>query len=510
MKSYLSPLAGILLAAFLVSCNDNDNKKSVASSSSSSSAVSSAASVSSLASSSAPSSVSSSSVTSSSSSATGTLSSSSASSVSSSAVSSTASSAVSSSSSSAVSTATVSGTAAVGAAIANGTITAKCANGTGFTQAVTTNAQGAYSGTVAANSFPCALQITGGTPAVTLHSYALAAGTVNITPLTDLLIANASTHLPADWFQSSSWQILEAQLTAAQNNLKNSLTSGGYTMPQGTFDPFKTGFQIGDTWDQLLDQLQAAIEASSSTYANLLTLAKDGSLSSLPPKASGNGSGNGNSSSCFNPNTVAQGTKILLNYKTTDAETNTITNIATSIDVKGSTTFNGKSVTESVSQTQSTGPASSTSTTKSYYTVDTSAKSFTYYGSIVDVSAPVVTSSTLTINPGMTEKFSLNAGESYTQVYSITTAMQVMGFPVNTVTDFDNKVTFKGIETVTVPAGTFKACRMETSSKTTVLGTSATGISTSWISVDTGISVRTEASGDVSELVSGSINGTAI
>jgi hypothetical protein len=333
---------------------------------------------------------------------------------------------------------------------------------------------------------------------------------VNITPLTDLLIANASTHLPADWFQSSSWQLLESQLTAAQNNLKSSLTNGGYTIPQGTFDPFKITFQIGDSWDQLLDQLQAAIAASNSTYANLLTLVKDGNLNSLPSKANGNGSGTGNASSCFNPNIVAQGTKVVLNYKTTDAETNTVTNIATSIDVKGTATFNGKSATESVTQTQTTGPAPSTSATKSYYTVASSAKSITYHGSVVDVSAPVAASSTLTINPGMTEQFNLNAGESYTQTYSITTAMQVMGFPVNTVTDFVNKVTFKGIETITVPAGTFKTCRMETSSKSTVLGTSVTGLSTSWITVDTGVSVRTEASGDISELVSGSINGTAI
>lgn len=502
MKRYFSSFAGFLLTLLLVSCNDNNDKKlpnSSSSLSSSSSSVSSAASVSSLASSSSSSSV----VTSSSSSATSTMSSSSVSSVS--------SSSTSSASSSAASTVTLNGTAAIGAPITNGTVTAKCANGSGFTQAVTTNAQGAYSGSLAANSFPCALQISGGTPAVTLHSYALAAGTVNITPLTDLLIANASTLLPADWFNSSSWQILEAQLTAAQNNLKASLSTGGYTIPQGTFDPFKITFQIGDSWDQLLDQLQAALVASNSTYANLLTLVKDGSLNSLPPKkAAGNGSGTGNASSCFNPNVVAQGTKILLNYKTTDAETSSVTNIATSIEVKGTTTFNGKSATESVSQTQTTGPAASTSTTKSYFTANNSAKSITYHGSIVDVSAPVSASSTLTINPGMTEQFNLSAGESYTQTYAITTATQVMGFPVSTVTDFVNKLTFKGVETITVPAGTFKACRIETDSKTTVLGNSVSTISTSWISVDSGISVRTEASGDVSELVSGSINGTAI
>lgn len=345
---------------------------------------------------------------------------------------------------------------------------------------------------------------------MTLHSYALASGTVNITPLTDLLIANASTFLPADWFVSNSWQLLASQLTIAQNNLKNTLTNGGYTIPQGIFDPFKISFQIGDSWDQLLDQLQAAIAASNSTYANFLTLVKDGNLNSLPSKTGGNGSGTGHASSCFNPIVVAQGTKVLLNYKTTDAETNTVTNIATSIDVKGTTTFNGKSATESASQTQTTGPAASTSATKSYFTADSSAKSITYHGSIVDVSAPIAASSTLTINPGMIEQFNLSAGQSYTQTHSITTATQVLGFPVNTITDFVNEITFKGVEAITVPAGTFQACRIETNSKSTVLGVSVTSLSTNWITVGSGISIRTEASGDISELVSGSINGTAI
>lgn len=512
MKFYTSTLTGILLATLLVSCNNDHDKKSSSSSSSSvtSSAASSVSSVSSAESSSSISSVVESSSISSSSSSTDTVVSSSSiqSSVASSASSAPASS--SSSSSSSVTNVTLTGTAAIGAAITNGTVTAKCANGTGFTQTVTTNAQGAYSGLVAADSFPCALQITGGTPAVTLHSYAFAAGTINITPFTDLLIANATTQTPATWFQSTNWQIAQNQLQTSQNSLKTVLTNAGYTLPQGTFDPFTTGFQIGDAWDQLLDQLQAAITAQSTTYADLLNLVKDGNLNSVPPKPTNNGSGSGNASACFNPAIMAQGTKVVLNYKITDAQSNTVTNSSSNIEVKGTVTFNGKSATESVSQTTATGAAPSTSTTKSYYTVDTGAKTFTFYGSIVDVTAPVAGSSTLTITPEMVERFDVAAGNSYNQTYSIKTSIQVMGFPVDTTTDFVNQITFKGIESVTVPAGTFQACRIETSSKTTVLGNSTTSVSTSWITVDKGVSVRTESGGDVSELTSGSINGNAI
>lgn len=343
-----------------------------------------------------------------------------------------------------------------------------------------------------------------------MHSYALAAGTVNITPLTDLLIANATTKLPADWFQSNGLEIIESLLTAAKNNFKNSLTNSGYTIPQGTFDPFTTSFQIGDSWDQLLDQLQAAIAANNTTYANLLNLVKDGNLNSLPPKTSGNGTGTGNAASCFNPDTLAQGAKVILNYKTTDAETNTVTNTVSTTEVKGSATFNGKSATETISQVQVTGPVPSNSVTKSYFTANNSAKSITYYGSIVDVSTPIASTSTLTIDPEMVEPYNLSAGASYSQTYTITTAIQVLGFPVTSQTGFEKQLTFKGIESVNVPAGTFDACRIETTSKTNVLGTVSTVVSTNWISVGSGVSVKAEASGDITELVSGTINGVAI
>src|SRR5690606_29628205 len=93
----------------------------------------------------------------------------------------------SSSSSSATSVATLqlTGTAAVGAPIVGGAVVAKCADGSGFTTSVGTNAQGVFTGLVASSAFPCALQITGGAPAIVLHSYTANAGTVNITPLTD-------------------------------------------------------------------------------------------------------------------------------------------------------------------------------------------------------------------------------------------------------------------------------------------------------------------------------------
>lgn len=77
---------------------------------------------------------------------------------------------------------TVSGTAAVGAALANASITLTCKNGSG---SATANSNGAYTATFAFDG-PCTITATGG--AVTNHSFAAGAGTYNVTPLTELLL----------------------------------------------------------------------------------------------------------------------------------------------------------------------------------------------------------------------------------------------------------------------------------------------------------------------------------
>ncbi|ABE36969.1 hypothetical protein DR64_8697 [Paraburkholderia xenovorans LB400] len=77
---------------------------------------------------------------------------------------------------------TVSGTAAVGAALANASITLSCKNGSG---SATSDASGVYSATFAFDG-PCTITATGG--GITIHSFAAGAGTFNVTPLTELLL----------------------------------------------------------------------------------------------------------------------------------------------------------------------------------------------------------------------------------------------------------------------------------------------------------------------------------
>ena len=79
--------------------------------------------------------------------------------------------------------ATVSGTAAVGAPMANASITLSCKSGA---SSATANSNGAYTATFAFDG-PCVITATNGT--ATLHSFASGAGTYNVTPLTELLLS---------------------------------------------------------------------------------------------------------------------------------------------------------------------------------------------------------------------------------------------------------------------------------------------------------------------------------
>ena len=88
------------------------------------------------------------------------------------------------------------GIAATGAAISGASVTAKCVAGpvlNGFT-----GTDGKFSLTLtSAHTAPCMLQVSGGTPNVTLHSFATASGQINISPVTDMIVTKALGSDPA-------------------------------------------------------------------------------------------------------------------------------------------------------------------------------------------------------------------------------------------------------------------------------------------------------------------------
>ena len=179
--------------------------------------------------------------------------------------------------------ATLGGTAATGAPIDGGVVTLKCATGTATDPE--TNDDGTWEVPLAGLTLPCAVEVSGGNLPVgqVYHSVALQAGTVNITPLTDLVVANLAGQAPSTWFaglDANAFQLITANaVNAALGNVRGAL---GLAALNGV-DPLTVGFNAasGNAHDDILEALKLALTAAGTTYPNLLNAAQNPTIT--PP-----------------------------------------------------------------------------------------------------------------------------------------------------------------------------------------------------------------------------------
>nr|WP_255662497.1 hypothetical protein [Acidovorax sp. D4N7] len=164
----------------------------------------------------------------------------------------------------------ISGVAAIGAPIAGASVACKCASGK--YASATTAADGSFDVEMADSDFPCALSVSGGSVrgkplGAALHSVAHAAGTANITPLTDLMVASLASEDPAKWYARATQAdigaaITEAKLAMALEKLKAALV----VLPDkpvlpADFHPVTTLFKAhrSDAADDLLERYGRAL-----------------------------------------------------------------------------------------------------------------------------------------------------------------------------------------------------------------------------------------------------------
>ncbi|MBC7376779.1 MAG: hypothetical protein H7346_05005 [Burkholderiaceae bacterium] len=171
-------------------------------------------------------------------------------------------------------TASVSGVAATGAAIASGIVTLKCVSGT--TAAATTGTDGSFTVDVSAVTLPCVARVEykdAGGVTRQLHSVITAAGTANITSLTDLLVAklaNGGAAAAFDTFTATTGRaITAAQIKAAAGAVKAYHDSLGVDVTNFPADPIgakfvaKNGSTDGDAVDKILDALKTKLGTKS-------------------------------------------------------------------------------------------------------------------------------------------------------------------------------------------------------------------------------------------------------
>ncbi|MFA7280297.1 MAG: c-type cytochrome [Sterolibacterium sp.] len=178
--------------------------------------------------------------------------------------------------------ATIRGVAATGSAIANGQVSLKCS--VGSTSAVNTQTDGSYSVDVSQVTLPCVARVdyldATTHKAEKLHSLVQAVGTVNITPVTDLLVANlSSTGVAADAydkFDANEVKTYSAErVQTAGQMVKTELKSRGVDVTHLPDDAIgaklvaTSGSGKGDAHDDVLDEIKDKLEEQGKTLHDL-------------------------------------------------------------------------------------------------------------------------------------------------------------------------------------------------------------------------------------------------
>lgn len=184
----------------------------------------------------------------------------------------------------AVATLEINGTAATGAALANAAVQVKCAVGSAT---ATTSSEGRYAVEIVGGNLPCMVAVA--TSGGALHSLAAAGGTianVNVTPLSELVVARLAGTSPAALFASfdaaAQARATPLALDAAINAVRNALQG---TIDLAGVDPLRdalvaaTPTNPGNALDAKLDTLQATLAAARVTLAEVATaFAADGDI----------------------------------------------------------------------------------------------------------------------------------------------------------------------------------------------------------------------------------------
>lgn len=241
------------------------------------------------------------------------------------------------------------GVAAVGYPIAGGTVQIKCAGGSPLS--TTTGSTGDYYVSLSGQTLPCAVQVSGGTinsvaNISVYHSITYFnsfnqlpwTGHINITPITNLLLANLiGTATPDVWFSSLSNTNFPTITTAALNTAQQNAHMAFSGIPAGiAFEEYLAAMP-GNIGDDKLAALQVAMTSTGISYTDLLAAAATPGFSSaavttlnaaLPAAWASTISGSKPTVTSISPNSGTIGTTVTItgtNFITTNFSTSTVT-----------------------------------------------------------------------------------------------------------------------------------------------------------------------------------------
>ena len=233
---------------------------------------------------------------------------------------------------------TLSGTAATGAAIVGGVVTLKCASGT--TASPITGADGAFSVDVSGATLPCLVKVSykdANGAAQELHSLANSTGTVNVTPLTEMIVAAASGGAPSALFAAVKPDLaaVSAKLPAALATVKTRLDNLGVDTTNLPKNPLGDKFTpaigngAGDAADKVLDDLKLKLGSTGKTLATVVNEVSIGQTTNAPVTAGTNTTGTATGTTTTTvgttTSTTSTGTTSIPSTETTTIPTSTTT-----------------------------------------------------------------------------------------------------------------------------------------------------------------------------------------
>jgi hypothetical protein len=248
---------------------------------------------------------------------------------------------------------TLSGTAAVGLPIVGGAVNVTCAAGNALN--TSTSSTGGWQVTVSGQTLPCAIQVANGKvngvdQSGPYHSIAVTFGVVNITPLTDLIVANLSAQAPSAWFSGLNGAALRSIDQSAVNAAATKINSAlGLTTTLAGSNPLTTSFSPVN--GNLLDDILEALGKAGVNHASLLTLAKASNFT-VPEgfnfqtayagiqAANGGTTGGGTSPTCTSTETLLTFGSSTTGSPYTNGQKLCVTASATSLAISGKTLSN--------------------------------------------------------------------------------------------------------------------------------------------------------------------------
>jgi len=185
----------------------------------------------------------------------------------------------------------LSGYAATGAPLADGTVEFVCSSGTGT---ATTGADGYYTLTITDGTLPCLGKVTTADTSSTYHTLVSEGTTANITPITDLVVASMAGEDTSDFYDTFSTlpssekaaAITAEKVSAAKDAAKTALKNNGVDGLDDT-DPVSGTIKPGDgndAYDKALEKLKEKGDEVKDTIKSDLAAETGDQAPSLPSK----------------------------------------------------------------------------------------------------------------------------------------------------------------------------------------------------------------------------------